>query len=271
MKKFAFAGAAIIGVALSAPALAADMAVKAAPMKAPVVVGTSWTGCYIGGNLGGAWARSHWVYQNVNPYSALSPAGPITATDNDFTMSGWIGGAQVGCNYEFANRVVIGIEGSWLGADLNRTNPNVVQVFAPTNVQTVTTNIRSAYTIAGRLGYEFAPAWLGYVKGGYASARIDTSGLTTPAIAGLNLNWNTSQWHGGYVVGAGVEYKMTKNVVVGVEYDYIGLNTTNHVGAVSGGVIGPANQIVHSVNGNIQSLTARLSFLFGPGPVVAKY
>ena len=92
-----------------------------------------------------------------------------------------------------------------------------------------------------------------------------------PAVPPLLLNWNTAQWHDGYVVGVGAEYRVAKNVTLGLEYNYIGLNTSNHVGAVSGGAIGPANQIVHSVNGNVQSVTARLNFLFGPTAVVAKY
>ena len=44
-------------LAISAmPAIAADLPVKARPM-APVVTAYNWTGCYIGGNVGGKWAR----------------------------------------------------------------------------------------------------------------------------------------------------------------------------------------------------------------------
>src|SRR5436309_11244427 len=45
-------------VAFSAvQASAADLPVKARPM-APVAVAYNWTGCYIGGNVGGKWIRT---------------------------------------------------------------------------------------------------------------------------------------------------------------------------------------------------------------------
>ena len=154
--------------------------------------------------------------------------------------------------------MVAGIEVSGFGSDLNQTNSNSLQVFVPLSIQTVTTNIKSIYTVTGRLGYAFYPGWLGYAKAGFASARIDTSGQTVPPIPPLVLNWSTSQWHDGYVVGAGVERQLTKNITLAGEYNYIGLYTKDHVGAVSGGNIGPANQVIHSVNGNIQSVMVRV-------------
>jgi outer membrane immunogenic protein len=268
MKKLLVAGFAF--GALIAPAMAADLPLKAAP---PPVVVSTWTGCYIGGSVGGAWAKSDWTYRNVNPYSSFGPAGPIVPGDNAFTMSSWIAGVQGGCNYEFQNRWVIGAEGSWSGSDLNRTIPNYVQVFAPFSTQTVSTGINSLLTVTGRLGYSFSPGWLGYVKGGYATARVETTGVTNPPLGGLVLNWTTSQWHDGFIVGVGGEYKITQNFTLGVEYNYVGLSTSDHVGPVSGGFIGPDNQIVHRVNGNIQSVMARANFLFGSGsaPLVARY
>jgi outer membrane immunogenic protein len=262
-------GAALVAL-LASPAMAADLPVKAkAPPPAPVY---TWTGCYVGFNVGGAYGKSGIAYQNINPYSSLGPGVPFVAGTNEFTFANSIGGAQAGCNYQFSNRVVVGIEGSYFRTAIDETNANILQVFAPANVQTVTTTINSIYSVAGRLGYAFYPDWLGYVKGGYASARIETSGITNPPIVGLILNWNTSRWHSGHVAGAGLEYRAAKNIVVGIEYDYFGLDTNTHIGAVSGGAIGPANQIVHSVSANVQSVTARVSFLFGPNAaIVAKY
>jgi outer membrane immunogenic protein len=176
-------------------------------------------------------------------------------------MSDVIGGVQGGCNYEFANNVVVGIEASWSGTHLDQTNPNVVQVFAPAAPQTVETTINSMYTLAGRLGYAFTPATLGYVKGGYASAKINTAGVTGPAVPGFN--WTSSNWNDGFVVGAGLEYKLMPNVVVGAEYDYIGLVTHDQVGAIA--AVAPTFAAVHGVNANVQTLTARLSFLFPVG------
>src|SRR5689334_20324914 len=62
MKKLAFALAA--SAVLAGPAMAADMAVKAArPMAAPVIA-TNWTGCYFSGGVGYQFDRvrhEHWA------------------------------------------------------------------------------------------------------------------------------------------------------------------------------------------------------------------
>jgi len=162
---------------------------------------------------------------------------------------------------EFSNKVVVGIEGTGSGTHLDQTISNVVQVFAPVAPQTVETTINSIYTVAARLGYAFAPAWLGYVKGGYASAPVHTTGVTGAAVPGFN--WISSHWDDGFVVGAGTEYMLTPHVVVGLEYDYVGLNAHDQVGVIPG--LAPQFNVVHGVNANIQSVTARFSFLFGPG------
>src|SRR5438067_1685657 len=58
MKKLLLAGTALGGLALAGPALAADLPVKAPPiMVAPAF---SWTGCYIGGHVGGARGQKEW-------------------------------------------------------------------------------------------------------------------------------------------------------------------------------------------------------------------
>jgi len=55
MKKLLCAGIAL--AALVAPAMAADMKVKAPILKAPVAPEFNWSGCYLGGNAGGKWGR----------------------------------------------------------------------------------------------------------------------------------------------------------------------------------------------------------------------
>src|SRR5437899_6150403 len=99
---------------LMGPAIAADMPVKALPKP---VAAYSWTGCYIGGSAGGAWAKSDWTYRNINPYDSFGPVGPIVGADNGVDMTSWVAGVQGGCNYEFQNRLVLGVEASWTGAD----------------------------------------------------------------------------------------------------------------------------------------------------------
>jgi outer membrane immunogenic protein len=77
--------------ALLGPAAAADMYVKAAP---PAPVYFSWTGCYVGGDVGGAWSSQD--VSNTSPPVLFQ--APVTASVSE---SGVIGGGYVGCNYQF--------------------------------------------------------------------------------------------------------------------------------------------------------------------------
>jgi outer membrane immunogenic protein len=75
MKKFLLGGAALIAM-FAGSAMAADMPVKAPVLKAPPPppVVYNWTGCYIGGNVGGGWARvEHQQVGKVIPPTPIVP------------------------------------------------------------------------------------------------------------------------------------------------------------------------------------------------------
>ena len=79
-----------LGFALtSGSALAADMAVKAPPPP-PLPPPFSWTGSYIGGEVGGVWANGS-LHDSLRGFNV--------STDH----SGAIGGAVVGYNYQVTN------------------------------------------------------------------------------------------------------------------------------------------------------------------------
>jgi hypothetical protein len=64
MKKLLFAGAAILSPFIAAPAFAADFAILAAPV--PVF---SWTSCFLGAHIGGAWAQDGFTDPAATPKS----------------------------------------------------------------------------------------------------------------------------------------------------------------------------------------------------------
>src|SRR5262249_25168666 len=89
---------------------AADLPVKAPP---PVVVPFTWTGFYVGGNIGAAWGHRDW---------ADATRGLAFSQTSD---ARFIGGGQAGFNYQFSN-FVIGVEGDidWIARD--KTSPGIV-------------------------------------------------------------------------------------------------------------------------------------------------
>ena len=83
----ALAVAAILGLGGWQVASAADLTVRApapAAVYAPVY---SWTGCYVGGNLGAAWGSGE-ISSSVGTVSASSPSAHFA------------GGGQIGCDYQ---------------------------------------------------------------------------------------------------------------------------------------------------------------------------
>src|SRR3974390_3869523 len=78
-------------------AFAADLPVRhVAPAPLPVVAPTTWSGCYVGGNLGGAFGDA----------SLSGAAGTVSKNG-----SGFAGGGQIGCDYQFGGGWVIGFPG----------------------------------------------------------------------------------------------------------------------------------------------------------------
>src|SRR5438874_716821 len=94
-------------VAMSAgSAIAADMTVKAPVYKAPPpVVVQSWTGCYIGGNAGGGRAKTEQTRIGLADGTVL----PHRDYGSD-SSSSFIGGGQIGCDYQFGGNWVVGLQ-----------------------------------------------------------------------------------------------------------------------------------------------------------------
>ena len=118
MKRLAFGLA--LSVAASSAALAADLPPPVAPpLRAPAAyvpvaaAPYNWSGFYIGGNLGAAWNSGGSVSDTFG--STFSGSGQTTK---------FVGGGQVGMNYEFRERVVIGAEAifDWLPNTTNTFN-----------------------------------------------------------------------------------------------------------------------------------------------------
>jgi outer membrane immunogenic protein len=91
MKKLFLAGIAFIALGAGSSALAADLRV---PYKAPPVVETwSWTGFYVGVHFGAAWGTKQ---QTITTFDTP----PVPVTQSSHTVNGWLGGGQVGFNYQ---------------------------------------------------------------------------------------------------------------------------------------------------------------------------
>jgi outer membrane immunogenic protein len=168
----------------------------------------SWTGCYIGVNVGGLRVRKD--------YTASAIAGvPIGAALGSHDASGVLGGVQGGCNYQVAG-FVFGVEADFDLANAEGSHPDQSLVGLTDRSRT-----RSLGSVTGRLGYAF-DRLLGYVKAGGAGERDEYDAYLT----GTTLTVATaSETRSGWTAGAGLEFGITYNLWGFVEYDYYGFGT----------------------------------------------
>jgi outer membrane immunogenic protein len=228
---------------LGGSATAADLA-RPAPIYAPPPVVAplfTWTGCYVGGNVGGIWARSDWDDAILGDFGTSSATGAL-------------GGLQTGCNYQFG-RWVVGIQGDYDWTNAN--NNNVVPLFP---VITDQTQIKSLASVTGRVGYGFwNNRFLGYVKAGGAWERGDFSFQvgTVPVTT-------ASATQSGWTLGVGGEYAFLNWLTGFIEYDYYRFGSTNPGPLVcTPALCGFAANNV-GITSNVNVLKAGLNFKFGP-------
>lgn len=160
----------------------------------------SWTGVYVGGNLGGAWTE-----RNVTDSSFGLSAGT--------SRGGVIGGAQAGFNYQFGN-FVVGVEGDidWTGLKATEAEalvPGVGTLQGSADAQWIS-------TLAVRFGMAY-DRLLFYGKAG--GALVADSAVVTNLTTGTSAA--ASKVNGGWLIGGGVEWSFAPNLSTKVEYDYI--------------------------------------------------
>jgi outer membrane immunogenic protein len=235
---------AIAAFALSSVAtFAADM-----PVKAPVAVAYTynWTGLYIGAHAGGGWSNPS--YTNVANTSTFGGA----AVGSSFSQngSGFIGGGQIGYNWQ-AGSLVYGVEASFSGSTIKANTTNFVD-------DLFENKLNSLLLVTGRLGYAYNN-WLLYGKGGYAGGNrrvsVSDTGVVSPGIG----SGSATAWHSGWTLGAGFEYGLTQNWILGLGYDFVSLGSSRYQldGTDGGGL-----SYLFDVKSNYHLVTTRLSYKF---------
>ena len=281
-KRFGWALASAMLMGSIGSAHAADMAVKAPPI-APVAA-ISWTGIYVGGNVGGGWADTYW---GSNYNAICSPGFLLPTCDVSERTNSFLGGGQVGARWQ-TGRFVIGVEGS---ADFARFHANSGNPFdPPTSVLTRDTKLTGIYTVTGQAGFAWERS-LFYAKAGWAGSSLEqTINLNSLAGFGTRFAGTGSRMANGWTAGTGWEYRVASmpNLSFGVEYDYIHLSAGDTTGCYTGGAGANGFDCVPPVptppgfvssplrfsnfHADINQVLFRANYTFNwAGPVVAKY
>jgi len=276
MRKLLLVGGAGIALAAIAPAHAADLGAPVykppPPAAAPVPV-FSWTGCYIGANIGGKWAQTS---GSVVIPAVTGASSFILDADH---ASSFIGGGQVGCDYQ-AGAVVFGIAGDGDGQHWTTTRTvfaPALDLFVPGDSFQLSS--RWEASLRGRIGYAFDRVLL-YATGGVAWTNVK---LETDFIAATRGNLafqatvvSESKTLTGATVGGGIEFSFWDNLSLGLEgrFTWYGNHTFSSGLLVedNGTVFSPVTTTVKLHTAEILgTLNWRFNWGKGKAPVVASY
>ena len=253
---------------------------------APVATPSNWSGFYAGLNAGGGIGGSNNVNTSTNaydPFAAFYPTWPMAngmiipnlagtfgaiqagnTGNTSMNMSGFIGGGQVGYNYQWGSNIIVGIEadiqGSTIGGSgqysgvgldvyrmgaMNMPHANR-QVIGSANIQG---NLDWFGTVRGRLGYLITPNLLVFGTGGLtyggATANANYTSVTNWINTGMIRDYTQVGWGNGngsntlvgWNAGGGLEWMFMQNWSVKAEAFYYDLGNFN----ISGYAITPAS------------------------------
>jgi len=257
--------------------IAAPLGAKAAEITSPppLLPGNNWydwTAFYVGGNAGGGWGNTS--------SSGTDVSGIRTATfSNSANSSGWLAGGQIGGNFEFARRWVIGIEadGDWAKISGSASGCATLTTGPAIACGTDSAHLNDFGTVRGRFGYAFGNL-LAYGTGGWAWGNSSGTHTTTcvsslaapvalcpgasAAFAGGTASFSNSLT--GWTAGAGLEWGFLRNWTVRLEYLHVefdnistGFSTTVTTGHGSGSVAASG-----SSNSGFDIVRIGLNFLF---------
>jgi outer membrane immunogenic protein len=297
--------ASVGAIAIAGSAFAADLPSRAPPpvyLPPPPIF--TWTGLYVGLNAGYTWSNNNRVDTATadafgNPGLGGGPefgvaSAALATASVPAKINGFIGGGQIGYNFQFANSFVAGLEADIQGiAASNGSTLVFSQAFVagvPANPidQNLSSSRRLDYlgTVRGRLGFTITPTLLVYGTGGLAYGQTKSSTSITQIVESAPTLPNHYSSFGsfsntrvGWTAGGGVEWLFAPNWSVKAEYLYYDLgsvtyglsplqNFTDTGVQFTGGA--PVSRT--RFTGNIARAGLNYHFnLWGPGPVVAKY
>jgi outer membrane immunogenic protein len=226
MKKLLLGAAGLVALS-SANALAADLPLRA---PAPVVAAFSWTGLYVGGNVGGHWGSDS-ISTTANPVG-FPPPNIDALTPTTLKPQGVTGGFQMGYNWQI-NNFVFGLEGdaNWLGGTASRHLVFPAANLAPGSPMDNSTSGRFLGTFRPRAGITFDRLFL-YATGGVALGSVKTTDsfcndgcASFGGISSTPVSASGSATKVGWTAGAGAEWAITDTWSIKAEYLYADLGS----------------------------------------------
>jgi len=244
---------AVLGAALSATALAADLpSIKGPPVYTPPPA-FSWTGFYIGIAGGGAWGSAEQT--DSSPFSS-----------GRYRVSGGLVGGSVGYNWQ-VNNFVFGLEGDGSAAWVSGSTFGTNTISCYGNPAHCAADLEALGTARGRVGIAF-DRFLPYVTGGVVVGSLHgQEGYVIAPGEGGSGTTTVSGW----TIGAGIEAKLSPNWSANLEYLHVDLGDY----AIFDETIPGFGVLAQHIRFTSEIVRAGLNYRFDmfapPAPVVAEY
>lgn len=243
MHRFAVIGAGLLSIGLMSAASAADLPLKGLPAAS---VPFTWSGCFVGGHMGGV----------VTQDRTISASG----STNNFGSTGFVGGGQIGCDYQLASNWVVGVEDRAAWSSLGGSHPGSVRSFVTGITVPSQFTLRSDFlaSATARLGHSFAPNWLVFARGGGAWTHEKIDDAFTSTVSGLAVDPGATRSRTGWTAGTGVEWAFAPHWSATVEYNYYNFGS-------NGVLLTNATNVsvtVSSLKDTIHAVTAGVNYRF---------
>jgi outer membrane immunogenic protein len=272
MKRIVFGAVFLSALLLAAPmrtAGAADLAVKGPPPVVPWVC--TFCGWYAGLNVGYVISSGNGVgVSGINDPASVGLgallAGGALPWEADANFSGFLGGGQVGYNWEYARGFLLGVEGDFDGISAKRT---IVQNGVTPFTTAVSSFDREAdwvSTLRARFGVQVLNgSFMPYVTAGGAAAEVKLSttfacpvgvcgGFGIPA-AGLTTANSITRFGGA--AGAGFEWMIVPKFTIKAEYLYVEVgSSTNTLTSTNG------TTLTYSARNGLNMMRAGVNWYF---------
>jgi outer membrane immunogenic protein len=192
-------------------------------------------------HVGAGWTTKEWTFES-----------PLLITLGSDTISGFLGGAQIGANYQI-DVMVFGVEGDFSWASLSGQTCNAI-----TGAVECNSDADRFATVTGRFGIVGFDRALFYLKAGGAWVH-DTNEITT---VGPQTHSSVSANRTGWTAGGGIEYALPRNWSAKLEYDFMDFGTRSYPFDLTPTVFGVANV---DIKQRVQVVKFGLNYRFGWG------
>ncbi|WP_455475942.1 outer membrane protein [Bartonella sp. B17] len=206
----------------------------------------SWTGFYLGGQIGG-------ILGKTNMNVADKESGTLFGKDFFPKLSGFVGGVYAGSNIDLGNGLILGVDTdiAWVNkSDIETVKAEKIvgdqmpplmverldkveakveeEIIKPNNKKVNSFTFKEKWAGATRIRIGFAAnRVLPYIAGGIAYTQIQgiesisvTEKKDIDQIVASGRQFNETKWLVGYTLGGGIDFSVIDNVIVRAEYRY---------------------------------------------------